>query len=70
MRFSFSEEQTLSSRRGGDCPSSIVVDHLRINMLPGKMDCQSRPLRCACNFFPDPSMNALPRCLTKRRHVY
>jgi hypothetical protein len=43
---------------------------LRINMFPGKMDCQSRPLRCACNFFPDPSMNALPRCLTKRRHAY
>jgi len=34
------------------------------------MDCQAWPLRGACNFFPDPSMNALPRCLTKRRHAY
>jgi hypothetical protein len=70
MRFTFAKQQTLSSRCSGDRASRIVVDHLRINMFPGKMDCQSRPLRCACNFFPDPSMNALPRCLTKRRHAY
>src|SRR6266540_6869572 len=69
MRFSFAKQRTLSSRCSGDRASRIVVDHLRINMFPGKMDCQARPLRGASNFFPDPSMNALSRCLTKRRHA-
>ena len=51
MRFSFAEQRTLSSGRSGDCPSSIVVDHLRINMLPGEMNRQARPLRCARDSF-------------------
>src|SRR5207247_11256812 len=70
MRFSFAEQQTLSGRCGGDCPSSIVIDHLRINMLPGKMNRESGPLRRARDSFSDPSMNALLRCLTNRRHPY
>ena len=65
MRFTFAKQRTLSSRCGGDRASRIVINHLRINMFPGKMNCQARPLRRACNFFSDPSMNALPRCLTK-----
>ena len=59
MRFCFAKQRTLSSRCSGDGASRIVVDDLRINMFPGKMDCQARPFRGACDFFPDPSMNAL-----------
>ena len=70
MRFSFAEQRTFSSRCSGDGASRIVVDHLGINMFAGKMDCQSGPLRRARKFFPQPSMNALPRCLAKRRHAY
>jgi hypothetical protein len=34
------------------------------------MNRQPRPLRRARNSFPNPLMNALPRCLTNRRHIY
>jgi hypothetical protein len=70
MRFTFTKQRTLGSRCGGDRAPRIVIDYLRINMFARKMDCQSRPLRRARNFFSDPSMNALPRCFTKRRHAY
>jgi len=39
-------------------------------MLAGEMNGQSGTLGRACNFLPDPPMNALPRCLTNRRHAY
>jgi hypothetical protein len=70
MRFSFAEQRKLSSRCSGDCPSSIVIDYLRVNMLPGEMNRESGPLGRARDSFPDPSMNALPRRLTNRRHAY
>jgi hypothetical protein len=60
----------LSSRCGSDCAASIVIDYLGIYMLAGEMNGQSRTLGSACNSFPDPPMNALPRCLTNRRHAY
>jgi len=43
---------------------------LRINVFAGEMNCQSRPVRRASNFLPDPLMNALPRRFTSRRHIY
>jgi hypothetical protein len=39
-------------------------------VFPGEMNRQSRAFRRTCDLFPDPSMNTLPRCLTKRRHTY
>ena len=43
--------------------TGIVIDHVRVNMTPGKMDGESRPFCGSAHFLPDTGMNALPRCL-------
>jgi hypothetical protein len=68
--FSCPHERTLGRRCGYQCAASVIVDNLRINVFPGEMDCQPRPFRRTSDFLPDPLMNALPRCLTIRRHIY
>src|SRR5207248_11575650 len=49
--------------------TGLVIDDLRVNMAPGKMDGESRTFCGSAYFLPDAGMNALPRCLPIRRHL-
>src|SRR5690242_11516105 len=65
----FASQIFLQRRNRGQGFTGIVIDHLRVNMAPGKMHGQSRPLCGSAHLFPDAGMNALARCLPISRHL-
>jgi hypothetical protein len=65
----FASQIFLQRRNRRQGSTGIVIDHVRVNMTPGKMDGESRPFCGSAHFLPDTGMNALPRCLPIRRHL-
>src|SRR5438874_4291861 len=49
--------------------TGVVIDHLRVNMAPRKMDGETRSFCGSAHFLPNTGMNALPRRFPIRRHL-
>ena len=69
-RFVLSENGFFRRGRGDQSFPRVIIDHLRINMLPGKMDAETRPFRRADDFLPDSFMNAVPNRFAIDSHGY
>ena len=65
----FSRQIFLQSRNRGQRFAGIVINHLRVNVMPGKIDSETRSFRRSAHFFPDALVNALAGCFSIRRHL-
>src|ERR1700730_12099500 len=65
----FSRQILLQSRNRGQRFAGIVVNDLRVNVVPGKIDSETRSFRRSAHFFSDALVNALAGCLSIRRHL-